>query len=104
MGNSKTLKLKKEEKEKSENIIKLDKQNKIFFGKLDIGKIVGFIIKINANFGSSKNNFASKILKNSLKNIAEVHVEKFNKTNFENINFEADGKIKWKKKFNWAVL
>ena len=64
---------------------------------MDIGKIVGFIIKINTNFGSSKNNFASKILKNSLKNIAEVHVEKFNKTNFENINFEADGKIKWKK-------
>ena len=29
------------------------------------------------------------------KNIAEVHVEKFNKTNFENINFEME-KL-WKK-------
>ena len=46
----KNFEIKKRRKKNSENIIRIDQKNKIFFGKLEIGKIVGFSIKIYSHF------------------------------------------------------
>ena len=55
--------LAKEESAKEvENVIKNNGEDKILLGKEEIGKIVGFSIKIYSNFGSNKNNFVNKIL------------------------------------------
>ena len=97
IGEFKNFQIEKEDKENSKNIIKIDGQNKIFFGKQDVGKLVGFTINIYSNFGNNKNNFATKMLKESLKYIVIKYVEKFKKTNFKNLNFEADGSIRWEK-------
>ena len=81
----KNFEIEKEEKKNSENIIRIDQKNKIFFGKLEIGKIVGFSIKIYSHFSNYKNNFLNKILKESLKDIAFKHID-FLKNRFSRNN------------------
>ena len=97
IGEFKKFEIKKKEEKKSENRIRKTEQNKIFFGNQEIGKIFGFNIKIHPNFSNNKNNFINKILKTSLKDIVEKYVYEFNQIEFKEINFEADGKIKWRK-------
>ena len=97
IGEFKNFQIRGETKEISEKIVRNNTENKIFFGREEVGRLNGFTIKLNSNFTSNKNNFAYKILKNSLKEIVSNQISKFDQIKFKEITFDADGKIKWKR-------
>ena len=97
IGEFKNFEIQKNDSNTKKNIITNNLQNKIFFGNQQIGNILGFKIKINFSFGANKKNFANKILNNSLKDIVIKYINQFSKIEFNEIEFEADGKIKWRK-------
>jgi len=96
IGEFKNFEITSETGKSIENVIKNNGEDKILLGKEEIGKIIGFSIKIYSNFGSNKNNFVNKILTSSLKNIIEKYIKQFTEADFMQIKFCADGKIFWK--------
>ena len=96
IGEFKNFEISEKEKNEYKATIKINMFSKIFLGKEEIGKIVGFSVKTYSRFKKDKNNFVAKILNKSIKDVVEIHVEQFNQEVFEEIKFEPDGKIKWK--------
>ncbi|MFL2676347.1 MAG: hypothetical protein CNE97_04670 [alpha proteobacterium MED-G10] len=73
------------------------KDNKIIFGKQEIGETKGFLINLKISFTKNKKNFAAKILKGYLKQLAKEKTEEFVSQNFDKLHFTADGNIYWQK-------
>ena len=73
------------------------KNNKIIFGKEEIGEIKGFLINLKINFARNKKNFAAKMLKGYLIQLAKDKTEEFLSQNFAKFNFSANGNIYWQK-------
>ena len=78
-------------------IFKNLKNNKIIFGKQEIGETKGFLINLKISFTKNKKNFAAKILKGYLKQLAKEMAEEFVSQNFDKLHFTADGNIYWQK-------
>lgn len=73
------------------------KNNKIIFGKQEIGETKGFLINLKISFAKNKKNFVAKILKGYLKQLAKDKTEEFVSQNFDKLHFTADGNIYWQK-------
>ncbi len=76
-------------------IVRLE-DNKIFFGKENIGVVEGFNFRINSSFKKSKNIFNNKVLEKELSLEAKKITNEFKKAKFNFFDFSVDGTIYWK--------
>ena len=86
---------KKEVNSSQNNPVRVYK-NLIFFGNQKIGEIKGFSIVVFQCFRFKKKDFKSKLLKKSLINVVKKRVNDFIKADFDEFNFEVEGRIIWK--------